>query len=421
MRWKSILGHVFNNIWRFICFWIIKVSRTGTGTVSSVRLWIKANSSAKISHNQANNRMEDTPPIPLWILPETRKKAVQRAKDRANQSKWDLDTAIFLFGILAIVFILIYQGIGIWITAPVATVSLILVWFVGFKKARQSYKLYFPEELKRYPETWKDYYQILHINPGTKPDEIVRAYDKLSLTFRDNGLSEKNAAQSKLLNDAEEAYKVLSDLKLKATYDYIYWSSFNTNTEADTEFKEELIELSQNIYKEVIKTPRYSFRAIPFLDRIPSRAIKVMVSIILIIFLLGTTLAFSKPENVLAAPFRGVAASLAKASTGIVELLNVSREVASSAEHTTISTALQLMRIEEGLRVVPSVAKPENDMAFFPSKEFSLYPEYLDRRYSQFRYTVNSKGIMAVDTSWATTDGFLEFMQQIINRIEKTG
>jgi len=293
-----------------------------------------------------------------------------------------------------------------------------MVWLVGFNKARRSFKYYLPEELERYTDTWKDYYKILHINPGAKPGEIAEAYDRLLLVLKDMSPEVNKTAQTKMIGEANEAYEVLSDMNLKATYDYIYWSSFNLTVKAESEFKEELIELSQKIYKEVIQTPGYSFRRMPLLDKIPPRAIKAIISIVLIILLLGTTLAFVKPENALAAPFRGVAATIANTSTGIIEILSVSREVAASSEYNTISTALQSMRIDEGLRVVPSVVIPVNDMAFFPSRECSLFPEYLDRRYSQFRYTVNSKGIMAVDTSWATTDGFLEYMRRIIERIE---
>ncbi|MFC2020471.1 hypothetical protein ACFLU1_01570 [Chloroflexota bacterium] len=320
---------------------------------------------------------------------------------------------------MAIVFILAYQGIGIWVTAPVAIFGFVMVWLVGFKKARQSYKVFLQEELVRYPDDWKDYYKILHVHPGVKPEEIVVACDRLSIALKNNDSEYDKIEQSRMLNNAEEAYQVLCDPNLKATYDYIYWSSFNAETDIDPEVKKELIELSQSIYKEVVRRTSYSYRTIPLIDKIPPGVIKAIVSIILVLSLLGTALAITKPENALAAPFRGVASTVAQVSVGITELLSTSREVAASSEHKTISTALQAMRIDEGLILVPPVVTPSNDMAYFPSREFSLYPDYLDRRYSQFRYTVNSKGIMVVDTSWATTDGFLEHMLNVIDRIKK--
>ena len=140
MRWGNIAGGISINIWCFVCFLITKSSKSFAYTVRSARSWINANSRAGLSRDQKNSNVKDSPPLPIWILPKTEKRAIQRAKDRANQTRWDLDTAIFLFGILVIVFILTYHGTGIWITAPVATFGFIMVWLVGFKKARQSYK-----------------------------------------------------------------------------------------------------------------------------------------------------------------------------------------------------------------------------------------------------------------------------------------
>jgi len=410
---------VFIKIWHSICFRFIKACNSGARIIRSARSWIYANSVKQLYGQGTDSRTEGSPPVPVWVLPKTKKRAVQRAKDRASRSKWDLDTAIFLFGILAIVFILVYQGIGVWITAPVAVFGFIMVWLVGFNKARRSYRLFLPEEVERYPDTWKDYYKILDINPGAKPEIIAEACNGLSQVLRDISSTANKTALTKMLKDAEEARQVLCDSTLKATYDYIYWSSFNAEIEVDIEFKKELIILSQSIYKEVVESPGYSHWKIPLLDKFSPRAVKAIISFVLVLLLLGTTLAFSNPENALAAPFRDVAMTVAQVSSGVAELITSSREIAASSELATISTAFQSMRIDEGLIVVSPVNIPENDMVLFPSREFGLYPEYLDRRYSQFKYTVNTKGIMEVDTSWATTDGFLKYMRQVINRLER--
>jgi len=42
--------------------------------------------------------------------------AAQRARDRANAARWDLDVAVFFFAILATVIILSFQGIGVEVT-----------------------------------------------------------------------------------------------------------------------------------------------------------------------------------------------------------------------------------------------------------------------------------------------------------------
>ena len=71
------------------------------------------------------------------------------------------------------------------------------------------------------------------------------------------------------------------------------------------------------------------------------------------------------------------------------------------------------------MKIVPTVTVPTNDMAWFPSQEHCLFPNYLEKRFSQFSYTVNSKGNVTVDTSWATTDGFIEHLKQLIERLER--
>ena len=70
------------------------------------------------------------------------------------------------------------------------------------------------------------------------------------------------------------------------------------------------------------------------------------------------------------------------------------------------------------MKRVPLVTVSTNDMTCFPSREHCLSPDYLDKRFGQFKYTVDSKGIVSVDTSWATTDAFLEKIKQLLDRLE---
>jgi len=75
--------------------------------------------------------------------------AAQRARDRANAARWNLDIAIFLFAVLIIIIILLFQGIGIEIVAPVAAFGLAMVWLVGWRQGRQLYQRFYDEELLR--------------------------------------------------------------------------------------------------------------------------------------------------------------------------------------------------------------------------------------------------------------------------------
>ena len=80
-------------------------------------------------------------------IPEMERIAAQRAKDRANAARWDLDIAVFFFSVLVIIIILSSQGIGIEIVAPIALFGLCMVWLVGWRQGRQLYPRFYDEEL----------------------------------------------------------------------------------------------------------------------------------------------------------------------------------------------------------------------------------------------------------------------------------
>jgi len=76
-------------------------------------------------------------------------KAARRAGERARIARWDLDVAVFLFVVLMIVIILLFQDVGIEIVAPVAIFGLVAVWLVGWRRGRQLYQVYYDEELAK--------------------------------------------------------------------------------------------------------------------------------------------------------------------------------------------------------------------------------------------------------------------------------
>jgi hypothetical protein len=74
--------------------------------------------------------------------------AAKRAGERARVARWDLNVAVFLFAVLIIVIILLFQGIGVEVVAPVALFGLAMVWLVGWRRGRQLYEGYYNEELE---------------------------------------------------------------------------------------------------------------------------------------------------------------------------------------------------------------------------------------------------------------------------------
>ena len=80
---------------------------------------------------------------------EIRQTSEQRARDRANAARWDLDVAVVTFAILAIVVILLFQGIEIEVVAPASMFGLAMAWFMGWKKGNQLYERFYDEELEK--------------------------------------------------------------------------------------------------------------------------------------------------------------------------------------------------------------------------------------------------------------------------------
>ena len=80
---------------------------------------------------------------------EKERLAIQRAKDRARTARWDLNIAIFLFVVLIIVIILLFQGATLEVVAPVATFGLGMVWLCGWRQGRQLFERFCEEELAR--------------------------------------------------------------------------------------------------------------------------------------------------------------------------------------------------------------------------------------------------------------------------------
>ena len=91
--------------------------------------------------------MTDEAEVTIGISPEMEQAATGRAKDRANAARWDLNVAIFLFAVLIIVMILLFQDIGIEIVAPIAIFGLAKVWLVGWRRGRQLYQRFYDEEI----------------------------------------------------------------------------------------------------------------------------------------------------------------------------------------------------------------------------------------------------------------------------------
>ena len=91
--------------------------------------------------------MEDKAGVPEQENEKIKQLAARRAGLRARDARWDLDIAVFLFGVLTIVIILLFQGIVVEVVGPVALFGLVMVWYVGWRRGKQLYQIFYEEEL----------------------------------------------------------------------------------------------------------------------------------------------------------------------------------------------------------------------------------------------------------------------------------
>ena len=76
------------------------------------------------------------------------RRAAQRARDRANSARWNLNVLIFLFAVVILIIILVtYTKAGLEIVASVGFLGLAMVWVVGWRQGKQLYKRFYDEEL----------------------------------------------------------------------------------------------------------------------------------------------------------------------------------------------------------------------------------------------------------------------------------
>jgi Flp pilus assembly protein TadB len=86
---------------------------------------------------------------PVTDSQEKERLAIQRARERARVARWDLNIAIFLFAVLIIVIILLFQGVALEIVSPIALFGLGMVWLTGWRQGKQLYKRFREEEMAR--------------------------------------------------------------------------------------------------------------------------------------------------------------------------------------------------------------------------------------------------------------------------------
>jgi hypothetical protein len=270
----------------------------------------------------------------------------------------------------------------------------------------------------------KDYYRILRVASTAELADITNTYQRLADLYQH--LTTKLpqvSVYAERLNEINEAYEVLSDPGKREAYDRIFKEKLSSpETEAKEPTREEIFASIAQIAREVPnqsvskKKSRKTWR-VPTWNKARQWVTVALAALLLLVFAGGSAFAMAQPEHKLAIPFRGVASTVLMTSAEAIHLIEDIRHIVAAYERNIVSTALQSMRVIEELDELSPVTSSTNDMAYFPSPQHPLFPDYLDKRFSQFKYTVDSTGIISVDTSGATTDTFLEKMERLIHQL----
>jgi len=73
--------------------------------------------------------------------------AAEKAGEKAGNLRWDLNAAVFAYGVLATVIILSFKGVTTEIVALIAAFGLAIVWFIGWRRGKQLFKRFYGQEL----------------------------------------------------------------------------------------------------------------------------------------------------------------------------------------------------------------------------------------------------------------------------------
>jgi len=83
---------------------------------------------------------------------EVERLAAERAREKANLPKWDVNTVIVAYAVLIAVVILGFRGVVTEIVAPIAMFGLGTVWFSARRRGKHQYKNFYEEELRQLQE-----------------------------------------------------------------------------------------------------------------------------------------------------------------------------------------------------------------------------------------------------------------------------
>jgi len=74
----------------------------------------------------------------------------EKAKQEAKNQKWDMNLVVFMFAILLLIVILLFEGINTLYLAPIGFFGLAMCWYVSWRQGKKLYRQYYRHEIKKY-------------------------------------------------------------------------------------------------------------------------------------------------------------------------------------------------------------------------------------------------------------------------------
>lgn len=79
----------------------------------------------------------------------TKPLTVHKVKERTKSARWNVNTVIIAFTVLAVVIFMQFQGIAIEIVGSVAIFGLSMIWLISWIQAKKTYKVFYEQELQQ--------------------------------------------------------------------------------------------------------------------------------------------------------------------------------------------------------------------------------------------------------------------------------
>lgn len=130
----------------------------------------------------------------------------RRARERGTSLKWNANTLILAYTILATTIILELRSVNIAIVAAIAVLGLVIIWGYSYQQAKKVESEYLKDELRIYsdllanqPQISQEENQVLTVNGGTDSPLTERELQVLKLLGE--GRSNKEAASILHISD----------------------------------------------------------------------------------------------------------------------------------------------------------------------------------------------------------------------------